>query len=93
MTDYAYISSLKTPISVSYSFQNKTPLQGLLKENIGNKDLKWETTEQWDLGIDLGFFRDRILFTADLYHKVTRDLLLNAELPYTSGFETAWNSR
>lgn len=92
VTDYAYISSLKTPISVSYSFQNKTPLQGLLKENIGNKDLKWETTEQWDLGIDLGFFRDRILFTADLYHKVTRDLLLNAELPYTSGFETAYKN-
>ena len=92
VTDYAYLSSLKTPVNVSYSFDNKTPLQGLLKENMGNMNLKWETTEQWNLGLDLGFLRDRILFTADFYHKVTRDLLLNAEVPYTSGYETIYKN-
>lgn len=51
--------------------------------------MKWETTEQWNLGLDLGFFDERISFTADLYRKTTRDLLLDATLPYSSGYLTA----
>lgn len=62
-------------------------------ENVGfvlsafeNSDLKWETTTTTDVGIDLGLFNDRILFTADYYIKRTKDLLFNAILPTSSGF-------
>lgn len=73
----------------SYPFDGDESNLGEVPLSAGNPDLKWETTEQWDLGFDLGFFNDRISITADLYRKVTRDLLLDATLPYSSGFATA----
>lgn len=51
-------------------------------------NLKWETTEQIDVGIDIGFMDDRILFNADYYIKNTRDLLNTVRLPSSLGFTT-----
>ena len=51
-------------------------------------DLKWETTEQTDFGLDLGLFQNRILLTADYYIKNTSDLLNTVTLPSTLGFTT-----
>lgn len=44
---------------------------------IPNPNLRWETTDQLDAGIDLGFFKNRITLTADYYKKNTKDLLIN----------------
>lgn len=55
-----------------------------------NDELKWETTRQFDIGIDAAFLDNRISLTADLYFKKTDDLLLNAPVPYTSGFSSAF---
>lgn len=44
--------------------------------NSGNEDLKWETTTQYNVGIDLGLLKNRILFALDAYHKKTSDLLI-----------------
>ncbi len=49
-------------------------------------NLKWETTEQLDFGLDLGLFKNRLLFTADYYIKNTRDLLNTVILPSSLGF-------
>ena len=49
-------------------------------------DLKWETTEQADFGIDAGFWENRIRLTADYYIKKTRDLLNRVPLRYSSGY-------
>ena len=54
--------------------------------------MKWERTGQFDIGVDLGFFRDRVQLTVDWYQKITRDLLLLADLPYTMGFESAYEN-
>lgn len=51
-------------------------------------DLKWETTEQLDVGVDLGIFNNRILLTADYYVKNTRDLLSTVTLPSSLGYTT-----
>ncbi|MDR0538791.1 MAG: TonB-dependent receptor [Tannerellaceae bacterium] len=56
-------------------------------KNFGNDDLKWETTTQYNIGIDAGFLNNRFTATADLYYKKTSDLLL--ELPPTLGQEFA----
>lgn len=53
-----------------------------------NKDLKWESTKQLDIGIDLSLFNNRIIFTGDYYNKKTFDLLLSTPIPTTSGFTT-----
>ncbi|MCD8194086.1 MAG: SusC/RagA family TonB-linked outer membrane protein, partial [Tannerellaceae bacterium] len=60
---------------------------GLYKGTFGNRDLKWEKTTQYDVGLDLGLFNQRINLTADYYHKTTRDLLLETPLPYSSGMD------
>ena len=51
-----------------------------------NPDLKWETTDQADAGIDVGFLNNRINLTVDYYWKKTRDLLQNVTIPSSSGF-------
>lgn len=72
--------------SFDYVFDGKR-VPGYYFSNMANDRLKWETTEQWNAGIDLGFFDNRLKVTADWYDKVTRDLLLYALLPATSGYE------
>ena len=62
-------------------------MPGYYISNMANEKLKWETTEQYNVGIDLGFFDDRLKVTADWYDKVTRDLLLYALLPASAGYE------
>lgn len=54
--------------------------------NIPNPDLRWETTAQADIGLDIGLAADRFLITLDVYHKKTTDLLLSRPLPGSSGF-------
>lgn len=51
-----------------------------------NPDLKWETTDQADAGLDIGFLNNRISLTFDYYYKRTRDLLQNVTIPSSSGF-------
>jgi len=55
---------------------------------LANPDLRWEKTAQYDLGMELGLFHDRVSLTADLYYKKTSDLLLDAPIPSTSGYST-----
>ena len=51
-----------------------------------NPDLRWETTDQADAGLDIGFLNNRINLTVDYYRKKTRDLLQNVTIPSSSGF-------
>ena len=54
--------------------------------NLPNPNLKWETVQSQNIGLDLGFFDQRISLTVDAYNNKTKDLLLNALVPFTSGF-------
>lgn len=63
---------------------------GLTPALIPNPDLKWETSEQYNVGLDLGLWRDRLTFTADAYLKNTKDLLQQIALPYSSGYRSMW---
>ncbi len=59
---------------------------GIVKINrFGNPDLKWETTTQTDIGIDLGFFNNKLSITADYFNKYTTDVLLPISLPSVVG--------
>ena len=90
--DFDYLPGLNMPANITASFNNGTPSSAVIFENLGNENLKWETTRQWDIGYDLGLFKDRVRVTVDLYRKTTFDLLLNAQLPYTTGFATAFKN-
>ena len=50
-----------------------------------DSNLKWETSNEWNAGVDFGFLRDRITGTFDFYNKVSHDLLYPVELPLEAG--------
>lgn len=69
----------------NYNFNNII-LPGTSPSTISNENLKWETTNQFNAGFDLSLFDYRLSFTADYYYKRTQDLLINVDLPRSTGF-------
>jgi len=65
---------------------NYLDLPGTFPSQIGNPDLKWETTTSINAGIDIGIIDNRVTASIDFYQKNTEDLLLNRPIPTTSGF-------
>ncbi|MFC4874996.1 SusC/RagA family TonB-linked outer membrane protein [Negadavirga shengliensis] len=61
---------------------------GISQTSFGNSDLRWESTDQVDFGLEMGFFNNRLMMEADLYYKRTKNLLLNAPLPWSTGFSS-----
>lgn len=57
-----------------------------------NKGLKWETTEQSDVGLDLSMFGSRVNLTVDYYHKFTRDLLQKVQIESNSGYTDMYDN-
>lgn len=58
---------------------------GYRQSNLANPYIKWETQEQWNLGIDLNFFNDRIGLVVDVYDKTSSDMLMPLQLPSYMG--------
>jgi len=86
--DYNAISTL---VNSNYVFGGNTPTTatGQVVSGLANKALKWETSNTYDLGIDLSLLANRINFTFDAYHKKNTDLLLNLPVLSASGFSTS----
>ncbi|GAA4800678.1 TonB-dependent receptor [Olivibacter ginsenosidimutans] len=80
--------SLSTLASSTYFFGGATVI-GYAPNRIGNPDLGWESTAQYDAGIDIALANSRFTFTVDAYYKHTSDLLLDVPLPYTTGQSTS----
>lgn len=88
-SDFPYL----TPIVVSgtngssgsYSF-NGTTMAGFYPGSLANAGLKWETITQLNLATHLGFFDNRINVSAEVYRKTSKNLLLNATIPYSMGY-------
>ena len=69
-----------------YGVSNYPGLPGFVPTQLPNDDLKWEKTAQFDAGIEFGFFKNRLTGEVDYYQKNTSDLLLNVNIPTTTGF-------
>lgn len=91
-TPYDYYSQIATlpgnPDSYDYVFGGNI-VSGYYPSNMSNDNLKWETTEQFNVGLDFSAFESRIKLTFDWYLKNTRDLLLQATIPASSGYTSA----
>lgn len=74
------------PFQSTFGTSNYGSTPGLAPQNLGNPDLKWESTDQLDIGVDADLFGGRVNLTADYYVKKTRDLLINRPITCTSGF-------
>jgi TonB-linked SusC/RagA family outer membrane protein len=71
-----------------YLFGNAAQIQQLSggRSYVGNPDVKWETTAQTDIGLDLSFFSNKLAFIFDYYNKKTIDMLLEVPLPVYMGY-------
>ncbi|MBX0333281.1 TonB-dependent receptor [Pontibacter sp. HSC-14F20] len=67
---------------------NYLDLSGLAQSQLANPDLKWETTKQFNVGTDIGFFNGRVNLALDYYVKKTDDLLFARPIPTQSGFSS-----
>lgn len=67
-------------------------LAGTTPSQLANPELKWETTKQFDIGVDMSFFENRLSITADYYNKKTTDLLLQVPTPRVTGFESIYQN-
>ena len=82
ISDYQYLSTYQSSNNV---YQNIT---GLTPTKIANADFRWETNKKFDMGLELGFFKDRILIIADHYRNTSGNQLINYTLPYITGFNS-----
>ena len=73
-------------LGVSNTIFNDQVSAGLAVELLPNPNLKWEFTDQFDMGLDARFFENRLNFTVDAYYKRTEDLLLRMPVPISTGF-------
>ena len=89
IANYAFIRTISSSI---YYFNNSFPGSGFSPDNPGNDNLKWETTAQFDLGMDISFFHGRIGATVDYYNKKTTDLLYYSNLPWGTGYNSYLNN-
>ena len=89
--DQPYIAyGLLTP---SKSFLGHPGVQPEWFDGLTNKNLTWEETKQYDLGIDLDFFDHRVSLTMDYYYRLTDKLLYNITLPGNySGYDRQWQN-
>ncbi|WP_281613494.1 TonB-dependent receptor [Flammeovirga sp. SubArs3] len=83
---YAYLGRVGS--GANYVIGNQL-LPGTYPSTIENKDLQWEQSEQKNIGLDLGLFEGRVELNVDAYIKNTNQLLIDAPLPTSSGFESA----
>lgn len=81
-------ASLSTINYIKYT-TGGVAIGGFAPGAIPNPYLTWETQEQFNGGIDVGFFKGRLNFTADHFISRNKDLLLNVNIPTASGFSTA----
>lgn len=98
VSDFAYLSVLRQNVSANsantnsgYFFNNQF-IQGTVPTEVGNSNLVWEKTGQFDLGLDVTLFGNRINIIADYYKKTTKDLLLDATLAASTGYASAYKN-
>ena len=94
LNDYRYSTTIAYNSSwYQYGVVDSGPSYGSKPSGLANPNLRWETSEQIDLGIDLRFLRDRLAITADYYNKKTQDLLVNINpVPELGVAETTVNA-
>lgn len=87
-----YANNIKfseSPWFTYFGDQAQTPVKGISLNTFLNPNLRWETTEQIDLGFDLNLFDDRFTFVMDWFRKDTKDLIEDLIISPTAGIEVA----
>lgn len=85
--NYPYQATIAFSNALFFQGTNVVSAQTAAQTQYVIQDISWETTESTDLGVDAGFFDNRLRFTGDYYMKTTKDMLLALEIPDYIGFD------
>jgi TonB-dependent starch-binding outer membrane protein SusC len=85
---YSYFARMQN----SYYASDGTLMLGLAPSSSANPDLKWETTVQYNAGLDVGIFENRVSLIVDYFVKQTQDMLLLTPVPAQTGFSQQWTN-
>tara|TARA_Y100001980_G_C14556916_1_gene353648 strand:- start:51364 stop:54603 length:3240 start_codon:yes stop_codon:yes gene_type:complete len=85
--NYPYQSSIGFGNALFFRGSNVISSQTAAQSRYAIQDISWETTQTLNLGVEAGFFDDRLTFTGELYKKETLDMLLELEIPDYIGFD------
>jgi TonB-linked SusC/RagA family outer membrane protein len=84
---YPYQARVNAGNSLFFAGNEVVSRQGMAQQVYVIRDITWETTESFDIGIDAHFLNNRLRFTGDYYKKKTRDMLLTLQIPTFMGFD------
>lgn len=70
----------------TYATVGYANLNGMAPARPANPNLSWEKNKTWNVGLDFGFFDERLTGSVDVYSRKTTDMLLSKQVPYTTGF-------
>ena len=91
IANYQTLSNYTRQIYADHSANNPAGYSvGIVPDNIANPNLKWETTEQTNIGLDLSLWHGFLVFNVDAYNKVTYDLLQSKRIATSSGFSSMY---
>ena len=79
--DYSYLQRYNINRIPWFEEGNDHAVPGISQANLRTSDLKWETTSQTNIGLDLTVLNNRLTFSMDYYYKKTTDMLMNVSLP------------
>lgn len=83
LADFLYATFFSTNVSGYSAFHNGQ--NGVILESTPNPSIRWESTNQTDMGLDFAFLDNKIRGSVDVYRKYTKDLLLNVAIPFETG--------
>jgi TonB-linked SusC/RagA family outer membrane protein len=89
--NYPYAATINTGYGY-YLGDGKELASGVAQVALANSNITWEKSKQFNVGVDLTMFRDKITFTADYYIKNIDDMLLQFPLPYYAGMQPAFSN-
>ena len=89
VSDFGYLPNMLLGTYYPFGSSATASLPAYYLGRIANPNLKWESTGQFDAGLELGFLKNRLELEVDYYHKRTYDLLLNSQISSSTGYASA----
>jgi TonB-linked SusC/RagA family outer membrane protein len=84
-SDFAYLTTIMTPGTFRYSFDNQVSQIGAGPVQVANPGIKWEAINMTNIGLDLSFFNYQLNFTAEYFIKVNDGMLMYQDVPWVAG--------
>ena len=91
--NYRYFTLMTGTGVAPYGDYENGSVNGVIPAFLANPDLTWETSSQYNAGVDLGLWDNRLTFTGDVFYKKVSDLLLNQQIATSNGFSDYYVNR